>query len=378
LIQKSLGYMRQPFPNVSAKIMRALLTIVILLGAAPAALAATVFETITGTLTQGRDWTGMFIGKEADLTGYPVKILYTLDTTGGKLWGNQTACDNGRINSGLKTPVPKAVLTINGKSYTFGALKPGTITAWVISGSATAPKTVFNTWFGANFPFSLTAMYGADYCGQWISLSSIESDSSCRNWADGFIYTLKPVDIGSGEWAIQHATVEKGYYQDAGAYFTVKTVAVSGPITPPLTPHIFFFDASKNKTVDATESPQSVEAGQRIQLFAVPAGTGITQPWAVEDSQGHPAKLVEDYTTPPIPAIPGVDAAPAFVTPATFSDPQTTTFYWVTPGTTSPNTFKVTYQYTLADGKPASVEATFEVDGPTATQNSVTTVPPAP
>jgi hypothetical protein len=361
------------------------LMVAIVLCRPPEVRAATVIETLTGTLGESTDVSGMFVGKGANLSGLPFKLVYTLDTVGGvSYYQNPTACDNGRINSGLKTPIPRAVLTINGKSYTFGVLPPGSIYSWVTAGTATSPRNVSNIYMSANFPYTFGSMYGYEYCSAEISLDSIPIDQSCRNWADGFNYNLKPpLDVGEGEWTIQHSTLQNPQLQEALGYLTVANINVSGPITPPLAPHIFFFDTFKGKTVDATETPQSVFVGQKIQLFAVPAGSGVTQPWEVKDIQGNPAKLVEGYTTPPIPIayISRDQNSTAIVTPvnsATFSDPTTTTFYWVTPGATTPSTYEVTYHYTKTDGKSTSVVAKFEVDGPIATAENVTTTPAAP
>jgi hypothetical protein len=135
-----------------------------------------------------------------------------------------------------------------------------------------------------------------------------------------------------------------------------------------------FFDDSINKTVDATQTTQSVVVGQQIQLRADPAGSG---PWEVKDSEGHPAKLVGGYTTPTLGI--GYDSSDAKseakVTSASLSGPSTASFYFVTPSGLAPYT--VTYHYTGANGKPASAVAKFEVDGPIATKASVTTIPMA-
>jgi hypothetical protein len=171
--------------------------------------------------------------------------------------------------------------------------------------------------------------------------------------------------------------------QSASGNFKVANITEIGPITPPLTPHIFFFDTFKEKAVDATETPQSVFVGQKILVFALPAGSGVAQPWEVKDSQGNPAKLVAGYKTPPMPIAyqSQDDPSEAIVTSAsseTLSSPGAATFYWVTPGATTPGTYDVTYHYAQKDGKPASVGAKFEVDGPIATAENVTTAPAAP
>jgi hypothetical protein len=140
-----------------------------------------------------------------------------------------------------------------------------------------------------------------------------------------------------------------------------------GAASTPLSPtRILFLDASTGKTVDATQTMQSVVVGQQIQLRADPAGSG---PWEVNDSEGKPARLVKEYTTPPIPiAYQSSDAkSEALVTPVNLSGPARTSFYFVTPGAIDPSIYSVIYHYTQSNGKPASAVAKFEVDGPGAT-----------
>jgi hypothetical protein len=161
-----------------------------------------------------------------------------------------------------------------------------------------------------------------------------------------------------------------GFY-DAGGVLD-KTHSVSGVLSPyglavgtattPLSPtHILFYDNSINKTVDATQSTQSVVVGQQIKLSADPVGSG---PWEVIDSANHAAKLVGGYTTPTLgTGYPSSDAkSEATVTPANLSGAAGALFYFVTP-----DLYTVMYHYTGADGKAATAPAKFEVDGPGAT-----------
>jgi hypothetical protein len=154
-------------------------------------------------------------------------------------------------------------------------------------------------------------------------------------------------------------------------------LAVKAGSTSAVAPHIIF----SGEPID-TLPPQSVVIGQKIELSAKPAGSGVAQAWEVKDSAGNAAKLVAGYTTPPIPIAytSTKDKSMALVTgvtSSTFSNSAGTSFYFVTPGT-----FTVQYHYTGSDGKPTSIEAKFDVDGPVATKGSVTTIPiagvPAP
>src|ERR1700722_9076828 len=87
--------------------------------------AAQVTMTITGTLTNATDVSGKFVTPyvNGNLTGKSFTLVFEMDDTKGvPYYGTWPAdCDNGLQNSGLNTPVPHAVFTVNGKSYTFGA-----------------------------------------------------------------------------------------------------------------------------------------------------------------------------------------------------------------------------------------------------------------
>lgn len=169
-------------------------------------------------------------------------------------------------------------------------------------------------------------------------------------------------------------------FYDANSGTLDKDHSVTGVVSPyglavgsvgtPLSPtRILFFDGSINKTVDATQTTQSVVVGQQIQVRADPAGSG---PWEVNDSEGHPAKLVGGYTTPSLGIDSSDDKSEAKVTSASLRGPSTTSFYFVTPGALPPSLYTVIYHYAGADGEPTSAVAKFEVDGPGAT---VTTSP---
>jgi hypothetical protein len=49
---------------------------------------------------------------------------------------------------GLNTPVPRAVVTIDGKSYTFGIHTPSSVSSYVDSLNATSPQTILEFALG--------------------------------------------------------------------------------------------------------------------------------------------------------------------------------------------------------------------------------------
>jgi len=205
------------------------------------ARAATVIATITGKVESGTDVTGEFIAPGGNLAGYPYTLVFTMhDTQGVPLYGAWPAdCDNGLQSSGLTTPVPKAVLTVNGKSYTFGTHTPTTVSSWVYSFNATAPQTSLAFAFGDSFN-NLIRIYGTEEVFGGLNLVSIYA---CRDWESAFTYNLiNPVDLASSyfifEVQLALATADgltSPFVEFGEGFLRVQTVNVSGPIggTPP-------------------------------------------------------------------------------------------------------------------------------------------------
>jgi pimeloyl-ACP methyl ester carboxylesterase len=198
------------------------------------ARASTVIATITGSVTSGTDYTGVFIAPGGDLTGYPYTLVFTMDDTQGiPIYGTWPAdCDNGLQSSGLNTPVPKAVLTINGKSYTFGTHTPSSVSSWVYSFNATVPQTELDFALRDSFDNS------SDING-WETIfggPSLDSVYSCRDWESPFTYTLVPQeDSGSFLYTVQLWTnnISNPFVDFGEGYLSVDTVSVSGPIGGP-------------------------------------------------------------------------------------------------------------------------------------------------
>ncbi len=165
-------------PVRSAQLIRSAIALLIALVAAvfctpERAQAAQVTATIRGTVISGTDYTGTFgLGKGASLVGHPYTLVYTMDDTKGvPLYGTWPNCNNGLQNSGLNnTPVPRAVLTINGQSWAFGTFAHSDwVSSWVSSTTATNPQTDLS--FGIRNSYNLessrgytdTKLYSATY-----------------------------------------------------------------------------------------------------------------------------------------------------------------------------------------------------------------------
>jgi hypothetical protein len=345
--------------------------------------AFTVLATITGNVTSGRDVTGVFVGKGTNLAGYPYTATFTFDTTQGiNSPVTQTQCYNGLHNSGPNTPVTQVALTINGISYVFSHTTTSpSIDSFVDAQSTGSSKAGLGFYFSETFNSS-TGFTGGNNIGAEITINSL-STWLCRYWYNAFSYTLKPPTDsytgGSGFLINKYQTVSgvSKQYQVAMGYFSVNTVSVSGTITPQSSPHIYFLDTSTGQYRDITNSSVPVVVGQRIQLFAIPAGTPA-QPLAW-DVQGTPvgAYLLfpEQTVAPTVPAGPPPPCAEIVATSgcvnAEISLPDftrsATIFYWYIPGV-----YNVTYSSAIG-----SASATLGASGPTAVQVKTTVSGPA-
>jgi hypothetical protein len=222
-------------------------------------------------------------------------------------------------------------------------------------------------------------MYGYDYISAEISLDSIPIDQSCRNWAEEFNYTLNPsLDVGSGQWTIEHSTLQNPQLQEALGYLTVENINVSGPITPPVTPHVFFLDAVTGKYVDATRAPLPVPVvvGEPITLIAIPGGTP-SKPlaWNVP---GNPIGVfllkpqpvgtngLPTGNPPPCAELANPSSQCAEIKPPDLTQ-QSTILYWTTPGT-----YEISYS-----SSSGTATARFSVTGPTSVEVTATAKGPA-
>jgi RHS repeat-associated protein len=205
--------------------------------------AAQVTMTITGTLTNATDFAGTFVTPAVydNLAGKSFTLVFEMDDMQGvPFYGTWPAdCDNGLQNSGLNTPVPHAVFTVDGKSYTFGTYPTTSISSSVLSFNATVPQTQLSTrFYQSRFDSSDTSLWGSESAAVNIYLNSIYQ---CRSWESAFpggtlgsSYTLVPgKDTYDGGVSVEYSDLNSDVtIVDFVAYFNVATVSVSGPQLP--------------------------------------------------------------------------------------------------------------------------------------------------
>jgi predicted acylesterase/phospholipase RssA len=200
----------------------------------PSSHAAQVTTTITGTFSQGTDVSGFFLAPGSDLTGKSYTLVYEMDDTQGvPIYGTWPAdCNNGLQNSGLNTPVPRAVLTVNGKSYTFGTYPTTSISSYVYSINATVPQTQLSARiFQSRFFSADVSLWGSETAAVNIYLNSIYK---CRSWKSAFpggtmgSYTLVPgKDTCDGLVSVEYSNLNSGVtIVDFVGYLNVATVNV--------------------------------------------------------------------------------------------------------------------------------------------------------
>lgn len=249
--------------------------------------AAQVTMTITGTFSQGTDVSGFFFTPQTNLIGKSYTIVFEMDDTQGvPIYGTWPAdCDNGLQNSGLNTPVPHAVLTVNGKSYTFGVYPTTSISSYVYSFNATSPQTQLSARIDqSRFDFADQSLWGSESAAVNIYLNSIYK---CRSWESEFpggtmgsSYTLVPgKDTYDGEVFAQYSNLNNG---EVFVYFTasinVETVNVSGPIVPPVALTI----VNPPEDFSYTLSEDNYRATPPIQFIARSSDASTPISWTVD------------------------------------------------------------------------------------------------
>jgi hypothetical protein len=290
----------------------------------------TVIITLTGTITSGLDTSGVFGAPNTQFNGQNFVLTYSFDTSNGSA---VTSCGMG---SGLQTNTAgdTAVLQIGSGSYTFGQLP-----------TATSTTNVVLRCLQLNGPaLQEQIMQAGDYNLAVVSASDFTTPATTwtpdSNWEDSYtgITTGNPSD------GFNINVTVGGAIQQAQGYFSVSQIEVSGPVTGPA--------ILRDGITNITGTTQPVVVGQRIMLTAsLPTGAALAagQPWSIEGT------TVGGFVVSPSPD----DPETGQTTKADFTQ-ISTAFYWVAPGT-----YQVTLLHTINNSQSASVQATFNVAGPT-------------
>jgi hypothetical protein len=159
--------------------------------------AATIHATIVGTIKTGTDYNGVFVGQNSPLARFPFTAIFTFDPNGGAANGNQTTCSNGRIASGLNTPVTEAKLIINDKTYEFNTIEAANFAGSLVSSKAGATSPKMQLSFHFHKEFDRQATGGTDDIMVQLYLNGPGAEK-CRDWQDPFDYVLQAGDSGAG------------------------------------------------------------------------------------------------------------------------------------------------------------------------------------
>jgi hypothetical protein len=197
---------------------------------------------------------------------------------------------------------------------------------------------------------------------------------------DSFQFTLTNI-AGTSSPATATITVTGGSCgatatQTQAATGLAKTNVLAASGSCPSQPTILF------NGIDVTGQTTTVVVGQPINLAVAPAPAGVqTQQWLLN---GRPWPINKEITVGgyapgpncPTNVLPLGSPQPAcaglFTQLPAFTNSSTPTFYW-----TVPDTYTVTYRYTLSDGtRVPPLDATFTVEGPTYASANVP--PPTP
>ena len=331
--------------------MAALLSI-----AAPCAgVAALVIIRVTGVVTSGIDQTGVFGPPNTNLAGKGYTQVFTIDDTKG----------TKTVTVG-KPPYASNIAATAGSNPMTATITIGSGTVYYGVRPTNAPPNSLVSRQGDQMSISTG---GESYwVGNAVGEGSMEAVinfasppyTANYNWESVLDYTMATNNTSGGSFLIAYGNSITGkWLQSADGLLKVTNVTEIGPITPPLTPHIFFFDAAKGQLFDVTNTTVPVVVGQPIYLYAIPGGTPA-QPkaWNV---LGNPigAYLLSPNTMPDCAEVANPSSGCAEIALPDFTH-ESTKFYWTEPGT-------YTVQYNSVSGV---AKAAFSVSGPTSVEVS--------
>lgn len=348
------------------------------------AQANQVIATITGKISSGTVSSGSTksvfgFPPGTNLTGKNFTLVYTIDDTKGcELFAptaggpysfiqfSSTPCVSPKIGT-PGNPVTSAVLTIGGGSVSFGN-QPYS----VINGSQAyrIANRVAQFSIGENYYVGNYSGSGSVYANIYFSNPPY---TASYDWRSPVVYNPAP---GGATGTFSYSLVQRTSAgaivsnQSTSGTLVISNLTVSGPACPstgavaaavavgascPPQPPDIFFNSEK-----ITNTTQQVVVGQPIQLFAMPADDP-PRLWSLNNDEPWAQVAIGNFTPSP---------SSGTVTPLSTSDftnqTQTPTFYWVKPGT-----YIVYYNYSLS-GVAGSVQATFNVEGPTNPSATVT------
>jgi hypothetical protein len=189
---------------------------------AQAAKASTVTATLTGTLTDGTDFTGMFgFAPYTDMTGQSFKLVFTFDDTKGQQsssTGYTSIVSTDASNPGT------AVIEINGHSFGFAQLAIGNYTSEAYRYSAAPPNYYGEIYFDSGDGHLGDGSYVRADVQPTVSAPVLNA-----NWEAPYMAS-DAAGFGNGYFIIGEQT----YFQGAAnGDFTIDSIVVSGPQETP-------------------------------------------------------------------------------------------------------------------------------------------------
>jgi hypothetical protein len=319
------------------------------------AVAAVVTIRVTGFVTAGVDQTGLFGSANTNLAGKAFKQVFTVnDATGTKTIAVGKPPNASHIGASATVNPIVAALTIGTGTASYG-VRPTSATPNSLISKQSSQMSLYT----GSENYSVGKAVGGGSMEDAINFA-YPSYVASYNWESGMDYTMGPDNTSQGSFVLAYATsILNPWLQSANGTFKITNITVSGPITPPATPHIFFLNPANGQTSDVTNTIVPVVVGEKIQLFAVPSASAA-QPKAWNPAGTVVGGFNQDYVCahplpPPNPPCGGPTQADL--------TGSSTSFYWVTP---SSGIATVTYSYTAANGQKGSVEAKFDVTAPAA------------
>jgi pimeloyl-ACP methyl ester carboxylesterase len=244
------------------------------------AQAAQVVATITGTIQQGTDRTGVFgFAPGTSLGGQNFQLVYVINDSEGQqgiYYSNGVPYGSYIQNSGLNNPIT-ATLTINNRSFTFGTRPISEVTSYVerYVTSATAGADAIYFYLQEN----LSPPTGGDAISNNIVSANVDFTSN-YNW-DSPISFSGPFTEAITSFGIDYTT------QSAYGYLIANSITIEGPQPPSAVSQPFIIDpvasgllngpnivTDPNALAGAAVTVQGVAAdGATEVVIAIPAST---------------------------------------------------------------------------------------------------------
>jgi hypothetical protein len=218
----------------SKRLLSAMMLAMAAFGGMQEADASIVTITVTGTISNGVDNTGLFGPPKSELDGQSFKLVFTFDDTKGKQENSPSTCTSGITNEGLIAPLSSpgtAVLQIGSGTWEFGAL-PGFshFSQAVLQGCGNGAFFGYDAKDEASSGGVPNSITGSVYAAP----GDLPTPGS--SWEDAYSYTYPSAQLNNGSISFSIVNVvlsPGGVSQNAFGTLVPVSFTISGPQSGP-------------------------------------------------------------------------------------------------------------------------------------------------